>query len=74
MNAIRYKKTVISEIDQEATREAIEALRKKSGKSLRAVAIASGYSPAFLCDLRAGKRNYNQENAPKILAAIRSAL
>ncbi len=72
MQAIRYKRTVVEEIDQVATRDAITALRQKKGLSLRKVAHAAGFSASYFCDLTNGRRNYTPETAKRIINAIAS--
>lgn len=50
--------------------KAFKAARKKAKISAAALAKAAGVSPAYLCDLEAGRRGILPETAEKLISAL----
>lgn len=51
----------VETIDHFATGEQARKLRTKSGKSLRVVACALGFTASYLSELERGRKNWNSD-------------
>jgi transcriptional regulator with XRE-family HTH domain len=61
----------VEQIDNVATGAMARAKRIKSGKSLRKVATALGFTASFLSDLERGRRNWNADLLSRFERAVK---
>ena len=64
-------KSVIKEVDSEATGMAVKTLRKKKGVAIKDVAKETGMSLSLLYAMERGLRPWNQEKFTAVIKALK---
>lgn len=71
MSAIPTKS--VEQIDDSACGQMMRELREAKGLSLRIVAVAAGFSAAYLSDCELGRRKWSRELVRRVEDAIKLA-